>query len=67
MRKKHVIGRASDERTLIWLQLRKMGVTSVRIAEASGVRQSNVIAVTVAVRDADIKESGEDVRGAYWW
>lgn len=62
----HVTGRASDERLLEWLALRRQGVAAREIARRYGVQAGRVINDTNAVRRDDAEQSGEDTRGAYW-
>lgn len=62
--------RKDDEKLLIWLKLRRMGVAPTRIAEASGTVVSIVCRTTMRVLDADLEESSDEdpdqVRAAYW-
>lgn len=61
-----VVGRASDERFLRWIADRCRGLSSIAIAARDGVAVSQILAATNAVKHADARESGEDVRRAYW-
>jgi hypothetical protein len=56
----------SDFHLLDWVRRRVNGERVKDIAAACGADPIYVSADTNRVRNADIKESGEDVSGAYW-
>lgn len=60
------LSRASDERLLRWLRLRRLQMSVLEIARRSNVSVSQVIRATDRVVDADVAECGEHVRKAYW-
>lgn len=62
--------RAADEVLLSWVAMRSGGMTCKAIAQIHGTATEGTVRVsTYAVRQADIKESGESERrvsSAYW-
>lgn len=63
---KRLVGRASDERLLRWIKLRKSGVPAAEIAKRDSSSAPQVIQTTNAVRSADADESDEKTAGHYW-
>ena len=55
-----------DSKHLLWLQLRCDGVSSGVIAGLFDVSPESVRTATNRIKDADARESGEDVSAAYW-
>jgi hypothetical protein len=60
------IPRSTDERHLRWLEGRCAGRPCKDIAADDGVSMSAVSLATKNIRAADIAESLNDVKGAYW-
>ena len=60
------VPRENDELVLSWVRRRASGTSASRIAREVGINSGIVIIATNAVRDADMRESGEDVDGHYW-
>lgn len=63
------VPRSRDDELLSWVRQRAEGKPASAIAKAAGINSGMVVAATNTVRDADLKESGEDpdsVKGGYW-
>lgn len=61
--------RSADERMLDWLARRSRGELPAQIARLWQTTAGTVRSMTRRVRDADVAESGEDVRtvmAGYW-
>lgn len=62
----HHVPREKDELVLSWVRRRAGGTSASRIANEEGINSGIVIIATNAVRNADVRESGEVVDGHYW-
>lgn len=63
------VPRSHDDEVLLWLKMRRDGLSTYRIAKELGLRASTVENATEAVVKADVEESGEfagSVRKKYW-
>lgn len=57
--------RESDERTLLWIVLRRNGISIAQIAKRHGVSPNLVYRATDDVLKHDVDHCGEGVRAAY--
>ena len=55
-----------DAKHLLWVKMRCDGLSSGVIASLFDVTPESVRTATNRIKDADARESGEDISAAYW-